>query len=128
MSEFLVPPDPTRDAPPAPGRPRAGSAPARRRPRAQQFPGAAVRVAPVPGGVRLLFAPTEGHTAADALAAALADVVARECRDEGFLRFAVEVQSDGAAVGLTITGPVGLGAPTAAACRILMRGSGPPHT
>ncbi|HEY0779394.1 MAG TPA: hypothetical protein VGD56_15615 [Gemmatirosa sp.] len=104
MSEFLVPDD-RRPAPRPTGR-AAG----------------AVRVTSVPGGVRLTVAPAGDRALTDEIAAALAGVVERERRDEGgFVRVTVAEHSDGAAVSLTITGPLGFHAPTAALGRVLVR-------
>jgi hypothetical protein len=59
--------------------------------------------------VRLSVAPADGAPHVDALVdvlvAALAGVVDREDQEGGFLRFALDVQPDGVALGLTITGP-----------------------
>lgn len=105
MSEFLVPDDcrqaPTRGAP-------------------------AVQVTPVPGGVRLTFAPAGSLRLANELAAVLVGVVERERRDGGgFVQVTVAEQPDGATVSLTITGPLGLGTPEIAPCHVLDRDS--PH-
>lgn len=72
------------------------------------LPAAAVRVTASPGGVRLSFTPWAGPSHVGVPVAALAAVVGRERRAGGFLRFAVDVDPDGAAVNLTITGPAAL--------------------